>query len=243
MKRILILLIVLSVSSQLRAQAIFAHNDYLKPRPFYNAFELKVAYIEADVFLENNQLLVAHTKEEIDPSKTLESMYIEPLSQKVKEANGNLYGLTLMIDLKTEGAPTMSALIKLLEKYPEIKTCSNLWITMSGNYPPPDEWKNYPGYITFDGRPEGKYTIENLKRLRLISTSFSSVSNWNGQGEIPPKEEAKLRKVIDQAHTLGFPMRFWAMPDFENAWDKLEAIGLDILNSDKIDELSKHLSN
>ncbi|MEJ0030450.1 MAG: hypothetical protein WDO15_08805 [Bacteroidota bacterium] len=117
MKNSLLSLVLVVISVNIHAQVIFAHNDYLKPRPFHNAFDLKVAYIEADVFLEKNQLLVAHTKNEIDPSKTLESMYIQPLSQKVNEANGKLYGLTLMIDLKTEGASTMSALIKILERY------------------------------------------------------------------------------------------------------------------------------
>jgi alkaline phosphatase len=115
MKSTLLSLLLFAISMHLHAQAIFAHNDYLKAKPFFNAFELKVAYIEADIFLENGQLLVAHTRQEIDPSKTLESMYLQPLSQKVKDANGKLYGITLMIDLKTAGAPTMDALVKTLE--------------------------------------------------------------------------------------------------------------------------------
>lgn len=243
MKNSLLSLVLVVISVNIHAQVIFAHNDYLKPRPFHNAFDLKVAYIEADVFLEKNQLLVAHTKNEIDPSKTLESMYIQPLSQKVNEANGKLYGLTLMIDLKTEGASTMSALIKILERYPELKTCEGLSITMSGDYPPPNEWKNYPGWITFDGRPNVVYKDDEKKKLKLISTDFKSVSKWDGKGEIPSKDEEKLREVIDHAHNLNMPVRFWASPDFQNAWDKLEVIGVDILNSDHIDELSKHLSN
>src|ERR1041385_1174416 len=127
MKSSLLSLILLLLTAHLHAQVIFAHNDYLKPKPFFNAFELKVAYIESDIFLEAGQLLVAHTKKEIDPSKTLESMYLQPLSQKVKEGNGKLYGLTLMIDLKTDGVPTMDALVKTLKRYPELTTCEGLW--------------------------------------------------------------------------------------------------------------------
>jgi len=242
MKSSLLSLAIVLISPIAQAQSIFAHNDYLKARPFYNAFDLKVGYIEADVFLEKGELLVAHTKKEIDPSKTLESMYIQPLSQKVKESNGKLYGVTLMIDLKTGGAPTMYALIKLVERYPEITKCDGLWITMSGNYPPPSEWKNYPGWIMFDGRPNVNYSTEEIEKLRLISTDFKSVSDWNGDGEIPANDEARIREVIIGAHKLNMPIRFWASPDFQNAWEKLEAIGVDILNSDNIDELSKYLS-
>ncbi|MEJ0030449.1 MAG: hypothetical protein WDO15_08800 [Bacteroidota bacterium] len=114
---------------------------------------------------------------------------------------------------------------------------------MSGDYPPPNEWKNYPGWITFDGRPNVVYKDDEKKKLKLISTDFKSVSKWDGKGEIPSKDEEKLREVIDHAHNLNMPVRFWASPDFQNAWDKLEVIGVDILNSDHIDELSKHLSN
>jgi alkaline phosphatase len=186
---------------------------------------------------------VAHTKKEIDPSKTLESMYLQPLSQKVKEGNGKLYGLTLMIDLKTDGVPTMDALVKTLERYPELTTCEGLWITMSGSYPPPSDWKNYPSYITFDGRPNVNYTADELKRLRLVSTGFGSVSHWNGDGEIPSRDAEKIKQTIDWAHQIKMPMRFWASPDFPNAWGKFKGIGVDILNSDNINELSKFLSH
>jgi alkaline phosphatase len=243
MKSTLLSLLLFAISMHLHAQAIFAHNDYLKAKPFFNAFELKVAYIEADIFLENGQLLVAHTRQEIDPSKTLESMYLQPLSQKVKDANGKLYGITLMIDLKTAGAPTMDALVKTLERYPELTKCEGLWITMSGDYPPPSEWMNYPACITFDGRPNVAYTTDEVSRLRLVSTSFASVSAWDGKGEIPSKDKLKIQQTIDWAHRLSKPMRFWASPDFPNAWEKLKAMGVDILNSDNIDGLSEYLSH
>src|SRR6185436_16173073 len=95
MRRIAVLVVFCFAFVTANAQvAIFAHNDYVKPNPFFKAYELKAAYIESDVFLENGKLLVAHTKKEIDPSKTLESMYLDPLSEKMKSAPHNM---TLMI--------------------------------------------------------------------------------------------------------------------------------------------------
>jgi len=242
MKRNLLVPFLALLSSLAYGQVIFAHNDYLKADPFFKAFELKVAYIEADVFLEEGSLLVAHTKTEMDPSKTLESMYLKPLSEKIKLAKGKLYGLTLMIDLKTDGVPTMAVLVKTLEKYPGLTSCEGLFITMSGNYPPPAEWKNYPAYITFDGRPNVDYTEDQIKKLRLVSTSFASASSWNGKGEIPATDTEKIKQAISFAHNLKKPMRFWASPDFPNAWEKFTSIGVDVLNSDNIEELSKFLS-
>jgi alkaline phosphatase len=243
MKSSLLSFVLFLIPAYMHAQVIFAHNDYLKPRPFFNAFELKAVYIEADIFLENGQLLVAHTNGEIDPSKTLGSMYLQPLSQKVKEGNGKLYGLTLMIDLKTDGAPTMDVLVKTLEQFPGLTSCEGLWITMSGNYPPSNEWKNYPAYITFDGRPNINYTADELKRLRLVSASFASVSGWDGKETIPSKDAQKIKEFIDWAHQRNLPMRFWASPDFPNAWEKFKMMGVDILNSDNIDELSRYLGH
>ena len=218
------------------AQRIFAHNDYLKPKPFYTAFDLKADYIEADIFLQNGVLVVAHDSTEIDPSKTLESMYLKPLLKKREE----LYGVTLMIDLKVQ---VMDVLVKELEKFPALISHPNFTVAISGNYPPPSEWKKYPAYIWFDGRPNINYTEDQKERLKMISTSFSSVSKWNGNGGIPEPDLTKIREVIDHAHKLNQPVRFWGAPDFENAWDKLEAIGVDVINSDNIEKLAAHLRN
>jgi alkaline phosphatase len=228
-----VFLTLMSLVSSVFGQAIWAHNDYLKEKPLLNAFEKKAEYIEADVFLENGALLVAHTKKEIDPSKTLERMYLEPLTRL------ELYDLSLAIDMKTGGPGTMEALIKLLEKYPTLISSPYLHFVLSGEYPAPSEWGNYPNYIWFDGRPNVDYTPEQLKRIKLISTSFSGVSTWNGEGEIPDKEFMELQKVIDRAHNLQKPVRFWAMPDFKNSWEKLEAAGVDIINTDKVNEVYK----
>jgi len=242
MTRFSFIAILVCLSPLANAQAIFAHNDYVKPEPFFKAYELKAAYIESDIFLDDGILLVAHTKKEIDPSKTLESMYLRPLSEKAKANNGMLYGLTLMIDLKTDGVPTMAALVKVLEKYPELTSCKGLSFTISGSYPPPADWKNYPAYITFDGRPNIDYTQDQVKKLKLVSTSFASVSSWNGNGEIPADDAKKIKQTIEWAHKLNMPMRFWASPDFPDAWEKFVAIGVDVLNSDNVEELSKFLA-
>jgi alkaline phosphatase len=216
-------IIFLSFTRFVSAQEIFAHNDYEKPKPFYRAFELRAAYIEADIFLEDGKLLVAHTKRETDRSKTLESMYLKPLSQRLNE----IYGLHLMIDLKTEGTATLNALVNVLEGFPELIKNDKLFIVISGSYPPPSDWNNYPSYIWFDGRPKIDYTKGQVDRLKLVSTSY------------PGNDPKKIEEVIDFAHTLGKPVRFWAAPDNEEGWRRLVKSGVDILNTDNIEALSQ----
>ncbi len=60
------------------AQKIHAHNDYEKPRPFVNAYEQRADYIEADVWLQNGQLVVSHNKPKAN-APTLDSLYIKPI--------------------------------------------------------------------------------------------------------------------------------------------------------------------
>lgn len=237
MNKLIIALLLLPCCAA--AQSIFAHNDYAKPMPFHHAFKLRANYIEADVFLKDETLLVAHTRSEIDHSKTLEKMYLDPLAERID----SLYGLTLMIDLKTDGAETLAALVRVLGQYPQLTSSKNLSITISGNYPPPAEWNNYPEYIKFDGRPWINYTPGQLQRVTLISTSYTSVSSWSGRGKIPPQERRRLMQVIDEVHRLGKPVRFWGSPDHENAWEKFIAMGIDVLNSDHIDELANYLAD
>lgn len=235
--RIIWSLIFIAVTTVSFGQAIFAHNDYVKTTPFYTAFQLKVSYIEADIFLEKGEILVAHTKAELNPENTLESMYLKPLAQKSNE----LYDLNLMIDLKSEGHSTLDALVKLLNKFPQLTSSEHLHFVISGSYPPPVEWKKYPSYIFFDGRPNITYTTEQSRRLKLISTSFSGISKWDGKGPIPKTDLDKIKRTIAIAHKYKMPMRFWGSPDDENAWDQFIKAGVDVLNSDHIEELSAYL--
>jgi len=76
-----VFLTLVSLASSAYGQAIWAHNDYLKKKPLKAAFEKKAEYIEADVFLDKGVFVVAHAIEEINPSKTLEGMYLKPLTR------------------------------------------------------------------------------------------------------------------------------------------------------------------
>ncbi|MGW0734857.1 hypothetical protein [Streptomyces sp. NPDC002851] len=104
-----------------------AHNDYLHPRPLLDALDHRFTSVEADIFLVDGQLLVAHEPAELDPSRTLESLYLDPLRARVRAGGGSVYpgwggSLQLLIDLKTEGASTYLELHRHLRRYRELCT-------------------------------------------------------------------------------------------------------------------------
>ena len=47
--------------------------------------------VEADVWLVDGELLVAHDREDVDPGRTLESLYLDPLADRVRAEGGAVY--------------------------------------------------------------------------------------------------------------------------------------------------------
>lgn len=242
----LILFISCHVTQRYTPSQVFAHNDYVKDKPFFTAYEAGAGYIEADVFLKNGELMVAHHHNEIAPDRTLDKLYLQPLSIQVGKFKGNVYEnerrkLILMIDLKTEGVSTLNAIVDLLKKYPELTTSPSLQLMISGNVPDPQKWSNYPTYIFIDGRPNISYTPDQLERVLMISTSFPSVAKWDGRGPISEAEKGKIKSLLKDVHAQGKKLRFWATPDFPAAWKQLMSLNMDVIVTDDVTGLIEFL--
>jgi len=220
---------------------VHSHNDYAQPIPFLSAYNSKMNSIEADVFLTANQLFVAHEFKQIVPGKTLKSVYLEPLYQLYKKNGNQPYAndnrsLQLVIDIKENYAQVLPVLIKQLEAYRSMIDPSlskkPVRIVISGDMPAAAQYKNYPSYISFDGRPGINYTAEQLKRVAMISDDMHSYTDWNGKGNPPVADTLKLLKVIAEAHLMKKPFRFWATQDSYNTWIELENLGVDWIGTD-----------
>ena len=223
-----------------------AHNDYEHPVPFYTAYNAGFGSIEADIYLREGQLYVAHDSVDIKSDRTLSSLYLEPLQKEINKNRGMVYGdslkkLILLIDLKTAAEPTLDVLLKLLKQYTILTNTSSLKIVITGNQPEPSRLPSYPGYIFFDGRLNQTYSSESLKKIALISDNFRKYSLWNGEGEINAADKEKIIQTVTKAHSLGKPIRFWATPDTPNAWKKMMEWKIDFINTDKIEEVKGFL--
>ncbi|RYG07955.1 MAG: alkaline phosphatase, partial [Chitinophagaceae bacterium] len=204
--------------------------------------------IEADVFLRDGALFVAHESTEIKAERTLKNLYLSPLASLYK-ANGNHafknsnQKLQLVIDIKKEHTNVLNELIAELKNFGDVFNASKnpdaIKIVISGDMPTPSNFKNWPDYIYFDGRPEINYTPDELKYVALISQDIKKYSIWNGKGVPTPTDFAKLKKVIDDAHQLNKPFRFWATTDNPNTWIVLSRMGADWINTDHPDKLAE----
>ncbi len=241
-------IVVVCNGQPLGRQSIFAHNDYLKPQPFHAAYAERVGFIEVDVFLKDDKLMVAHTRAEISSEHDIRTMYLNPLSDQIRSNAGYAYRdnaltLHLMVDIKTEALSTLRKLVEVLADYPDLTNCRNLFVTISGNMPPPMDWAQVPSFIYFDGRIGQYYDDEQLKRVPLISASFRTYSSWKGKGKMKAEDRARLVEAITAVHLLQKPIRFWATPDTPKAWQELTLLEVEIINTDNVAAVVLHLNS
>src|SRR5207248_8837334 len=92
---------------------VHAHNDYEHKRPLFDALDHGFCSVEADIYLVGDQLLIAHLRSQVNPERTLQKLYLDPLRERVKKNRGRIYRdgpqVTLLIDIKTDWKTTYPA--------------------------------------------------------------------------------------------------------------------------------------
>lgn len=211
-----------------------SHNDYEQQHPFHNAYNEGFGSIEADIHLKDGEVLVGHDAEDLVSTRTLEKLYLQPLS----EYNDKSRKLMLLIDIKTDALTTLDALIALLQRYPEVINNNAIKITISGNKPPKQLFNKYPSYIWFDGRTKEHYTPEQLNKISLISENYTSFTKGKKNWPIDQDSKNRIEEAVLKVHAVNKPIRLWNSPDFAEAWETLISLKVDFINTDKINELS-----
>lgn len=222
---------------------IHSHNDYYQNVPFWKAFSAGASSVEADVFLVDNSLYVAHSKQEIDSARTFEKLYLEPLQKLTEIGLEKPKNLQLLIDIKTEPYATLDAVVNSLIKYPELISNEVFSFVISGNRPKPSEYVKYPDFIFFDYQSLNEIKDSAiLDKIALVSLSFRKFSEWNGKGRLTTRDLEKVTTTIKRARSLGKPFRFWATPDSKTAWKAFVHLGVDFVNTDKPFECNQYLN-
>ncbi len=225
-----------------------AHNDYNHALPFWNAYRAGFGSIEADVFLIDTTLYVAHNLTDTARGRTLQSLYLEPLQHVVQRNDGYAYGdrsktLLLLVDIKTAAVPTLARIVAVLNQYKNLTETRNLKVVITGNQPEIATFTGYPPFIWFDGNPNKEYTSGSLSRIALFSDNFRRYSKWDGEGSPDPEENTIIHTLVRKAHSLNKPIRFWNAPDKAAAWKQFVEYKADYINTDKIPEISAFFLN
>jgi hypothetical protein len=230
-----------------------AHNDYEHPRPLLDALQQGFCSVEADVWLVEGELLVAHDRDKVQGGRTLESLYLTPLHERVRAHGGRIYpdgpGFTLLIDFKSEAEPTYAALKELLTKHAAMLTrfaggavkTNAVTVIISGNRPA-ELIKSEPDRLAaLDGRLSDLDDLPPAHVMPLISDDWRNHFQWRGEGELPEAERAKLRELVERVQSAGRRLRLWASPDVPAAWAVQWEAGVDLINTDKLAGLAEFL--
>jgi len=246
---VLLALAVFSLQAQPGSYTVsnaHSHNDYEQKVPFWLAYNEGFGSIEADIFLRQDSLVVAHSEKELSLHRTLETWYLDPLLASVRKHGGRPYPngggvLQVLIDLKTDSIHTLDRLVKVLEKYPELTGCPGIRFVITGNRPAASLWPSYPSWIWFDGVLSDEYDKAAMDKVAMLSDDFEVFSKWNGKGIVPAAEWGRLEAAVKKAHEMKKTVRFWDAPDFINAWYQFMHLGVDYINTDHIAALSEFL--
>lgn len=234
-----------------------AHNDYEHARPLSDALSHGFRSVEADVWLVGDQLCIGHDAP--DCSRTLESLYLDPLAEIAQVNGGEIYDgstapLRLYVDVKDGGPAVWDVLNDKLDDRPQLvsswagdrEVTRAVEVVVSGQlanrtFDDPVRW------ATGDGRvltppPAGATSAD----LAVLSENWTKLFTWQGVGPMPADQRRKLEDLVARAHSGGHEIRFWATPDIdpvarEAVWRELVAADVDQINTDHLPALEEFL--
>jgi glycerophosphoryl diester phosphodiesterase len=219
-----------------------AHNDYEHQRPLFDALEHGFTSVEADVWLVDGELRVAHDRENAKAGVTLESLYLDPLDELVRAQGHSVYphwdgSLQLLIDIKSDGETTYAAVEKELAEHPEIMTRYANGKVSTG-----------PVTAVISGNRPLATMKAQTKRSSFYDGRSSDLTSGMPAGLMPAAERAKLHAYVETAHAAGYRVRFWATPDQPGAareamWSELFEAGVDHINTDDLAALEAFLGS
>jgi hypothetical protein len=228
-----------------------AHNDYEHASPLIDSLTLGYASIEADVWLVEGQLCVAHNRSDVDQQKRLDTLYLDPLFKRFQSQAGLIYKqrepLLLLVDFKSEGASTYEALKTLLAMYRPILTpdaagnAPAVEIVISGNRPIELIRADADRLVSIDGRLKDVEGTIDSGAMPLISDNWRLNFKYNGQGEMTADERVKLREIVKRVHAAKAKLRFWATPESETLWKILREEQVDFIGTDQLEKLARFL--
>jgi hypothetical protein len=233
-----------------------AHNDYEHARPLLDALDNGFCSVEADIYLVEGELLVAHDRDRVRKGRTLQSLYLDPLRERVRANGGRVYrggsfSVTLLVDIKGDSGALYPVLRRVLSGYSEMLTrftdkgakLGAVTVILSGDRPIAQVAAEKERLCGIDGRPSDldATPAPSPSLYPLVSQNWSAVSSWKGEGDLPAADKAKVADVLAKAHRRGIKVRFWATPDTPAAWGALRDLGVDYLNTDDLPGLRAFL--
>ncbi|KAK8066750.1 hypothetical protein PG997_013497 [Apiospora hydei] len=264
-----------------------SHNDYWRKVPLFSALHAGCIGTEADVWLNdgNSTLYVGHSRSSLTEARTFQSLYINPLVDILKRANPQTrftennteasrgvfdvdpdQSLTLLVDVKTDGAKTWPEVLRQLEPLR-----SRGWLTYVEN------GTVHPGHVTVVGTgntpfdlltanatyrdaffdapldkmwedPDSSEPVTTPTTYNSTNSHYASVSFGASVGRVwagLTKDQLRtIRGHVKGAHRRGLVVRYWDLPAWpiglrNSIWHVLTTEGVDMLNVDDLRSASR----
>lgn len=230
-----------------------SHNDYLQRRPLLDALDQGFCSVEVDIFLVGGKLLVAHDERSLDPTQTLDELYLKPLAERAKKNGGFIQEkgteFTLLIDIKKDGEAVYSELKEEMNAYTGLFTQwrdpslfpGPVTVVLSGDRPIKTVAAEKYRSVFIDGRLTDLDGTAPVSLIPLVSSSWLDSFQWLGLGSMPNNQRQRLKDIVTKAHAQQRKVRFWASPDVPSAWQILLREKVDYINTDRLKELSEFL--
>jgi hypothetical protein len=233
-----------------------SHNDYEHARPLLDALDRGFCSVEADIWLVDGRLLVAHDLEGTRPERTLQALYLDPLRTRVDKNRGSVFPggptLTLLIDVKSGATNTYMALRQVLQQYTNMLTgfyptrteTNAITVVISGNRARSLMASEEVRFAAYDGRVVDLESGASPHFIPLISDNWANLFQWKAgatEGPLSANEKLKLKKLVQRTHAQGRQLRLWGAPDQPASWEALLDAGVDFINTDNLAELQKFL--
>lgn len=221
-----------------------AHNDYEHPRPLFDALDNGFESVEADVWLNGNDIGVSHNGAPFKGS--LKALYLDPLAERVR-TRGAINGrpFFLWLDLKQGDQKLLDLIATQLAEYPTVLTQFRddqaaipgaVTVILTGNDAGKRSLVDRPGPRPY-ARDSNNYSPMDPpadSKWGAYALNYYAFMQWNGEGTILPIQQKQLENLVNGAHALGRQVRLYGCPETKAWWRAAKAAGVDFVGGDDL---------
>ena len=224
-------------------QRVHSHNDYQQRHPLYDALDVGLYSVEADIWLEHGKVLISHLGFSFKGS--LEDLYLKPLQERVDRL-GSVYGddrpFILWIDIKQSQEALEKAFSKILAKYPMLTQFTDqgvkpgaVTVILTGDVAPKTEYTNHTAlrYACRDSKIYNDRDPHADLRWQWYSLKWSS---WM-------KDSSKLAVLVSRIHRKGRKVRLWDVPTSETIWRAAFDAQTDLVGADDLPRMRRFVDS
>lgn len=224
----------------------YAHNDYGNRHPLRDALDAGYRGAEADVYLVNGRLLVAHDREDVRADRTLEALYLDPLRALAAQGPILVDGSAFQLNIETKqpGREAYDALVAVLARYADILTVVRdgrvspgpVRVVLVGWTPSLDEMAAEPVRYAAVHRHARDLPPDHARDpadlLAMVSVKYRQEFRWSGHGRPPAAFTEHLAELVATAHAVpGRTLRVFNVPRTEACYRALVAGGVDLVGT------------